>query len=229
MSILSKLQALLTAANTTTGESDTTLTAAMQNLIDGYGQGGGGYDVSDIGAKIEPSGAIILTKAPVSYAFRDCTNITAVHAVGLNITTLTDAFYGCTGIVTAVIGTVNNNAAITSFRACTNLATLDIDAVRLRTQMLFGCTSLSTIILRHETVTALENINVFTQTPFDSSGSGGTIYVPSDLITSYQADSNWSTILGYTNNQIKSIESTHTDPNAPIDLTLYYADGTPIT
>lgn len=32
----------------------------------------------------------------------------------------------------------------------------------------------------------------------------------------------------YTNNQIKSIESTHTDPNAPIDFTLYYADGTPI-
>jgi hypothetical protein len=31
------------------------------------------------------------------------------------------------------------------------------------------------------------------------------------------------------NNQIKSIESTHADPNAPIDLTLYYADGTPIT
>lgn len=42
MSILSKLQALLTAANTKTGESDTTLTDAMQTLIDGYGQGGGG-------------------------------------------------------------------------------------------------------------------------------------------------------------------------------------------
>ena len=54
------------------------------------------------------------------------------------------------------------------------------------------------------------------------------LYVPNDLISSYQSASNWSTILGYANNQIKSIESTHTDPNAPIDLTLYYIDGTPI-
>ena len=42
MSIYSKLSALLTAANTKTGESDTTLTDAVQTLIDGYGGGGGG-------------------------------------------------------------------------------------------------------------------------------------------------------------------------------------------
>ena len=40
MSILSKIQALITAANATTGESDTTLTDAIQTLVDGYGQGG---------------------------------------------------------------------------------------------------------------------------------------------------------------------------------------------
>lgn len=44
MTILQKIQSLLTAANTKTGESDTTLTDAVQTLIDGYGQGGGsGY------------------------------------------------------------------------------------------------------------------------------------------------------------------------------------------
>lgn len=42
MSIRSKIQALITAANTKTGESDTTLTDAVQSLVDGYGQGGGG-------------------------------------------------------------------------------------------------------------------------------------------------------------------------------------------
>lgn len=45
MSILSKLQSLLSAANTATGESDTTLTDAMQTLIDGYGQGGSGGEL----------------------------------------------------------------------------------------------------------------------------------------------------------------------------------------
>jgi len=40
MSIKSKIQSLITAANTKTGESDTTLTDAVQTLVDGYGQGG---------------------------------------------------------------------------------------------------------------------------------------------------------------------------------------------
>lgn len=42
MSIKSKLQALLTAANSATGEADTDLTAAIGHLIGGFGQGGGG-------------------------------------------------------------------------------------------------------------------------------------------------------------------------------------------
>ena len=37
MSLKSKIQALITAANAKTGKSDTDLTAAVQSLIDGYG------------------------------------------------------------------------------------------------------------------------------------------------------------------------------------------------
>lgn len=43
MSIKSKIQSLIAAANTATGESDATLTDAVQTLVDGYGQGGGGH------------------------------------------------------------------------------------------------------------------------------------------------------------------------------------------
>lgn len=43
MTILQKIQSLLTAANTKTGESDATLTDAVQTLIDGFRQGGSGY------------------------------------------------------------------------------------------------------------------------------------------------------------------------------------------
>ena len=87
---------------------------------------------------------------------------------------------------------------------------------------------LTILVLRKTSVCTLGNINTFTGTPFASDGTGGTLYVPNSLITSYQSASNWTTILGYTNNQIKSIESTHTDPNAPIDLTTHYVDGTVI-
>ena len=90
--------------------------------------------------------------------------------------------------------------------------------------------SFETLILRSESVVPLANINAFTSnTKFASGGTGGTLYVPQSLLSEYQSATNWSTILGYTNNQIKSIESTHTDPNAPIDLTTHYADGTPIS
>ena len=37
MSVKSKIQALISAANAKTGKSDTDLTAAVQSLIDGYG------------------------------------------------------------------------------------------------------------------------------------------------------------------------------------------------
>jgi hypothetical protein len=44
VSISSKIQSLITAANSVTGESRTDLTSAVQDLKDGYGQGGGGTD-----------------------------------------------------------------------------------------------------------------------------------------------------------------------------------------
>lgn len=52
MSILSKIQALITAANSKTGETDTTLTDAVQTLVDGYGQGGGD-SLSSVISKID--------------------------------------------------------------------------------------------------------------------------------------------------------------------------------
>lgn len=50
MSLISKIQALITAANTKTGETDATLTDAVQSLVDGYGGG------------ITPSGSVTLTE-----------------------------------------------------------------------------------------------------------------------------------------------------------------------
>ena len=67
----------------------------------------------------------------------------------------------------------------------------------------------------------LVNINAFTNTPFASGKAGGTLYVPSALVSEYQAATNWSTILGYSTNSIAAIEGSEYE-NA-------YADGTSIT
>ena len=141
------------------------------------------------------------------------------------------AFYNCTNLKTFVSKKAVSTNASEVFRNCSKLEAFDFGtgSGRLGGYYFQSCSALTIVVLRTTSVTALANISAFTSTPFASGGAGGTLYVPSDLISTYQSASNWSTILGYTNNQIKSIESTHTDPNAPIDLTLYYADGTSIS
>ena len=53
------------------------------------------------------------------------------------------------------------------------------------------CSSLTTAILRSETMCSLDDISVFADTPI-SKGTGY-IYVPQALIESYQAHEKWST------------------------------------
>lgn len=137
-------------------------------------------------------------------------------------------FTGCSSLATIVIpkaANMNGNG----FQGCSNLQKCDLGNVaRVHTSEFSNCSKLNTLILRCSSVPELSNINAFSNTPFASGKSGGTLYVPSSLVSTFTSATNWSTILGYANNQIKSIESTHTDQNAPIDLTLYYADGTTI-
>ena len=96
------------------------------------------------------------------------------------------------------------------------------DANGIRNHTFNGASFMSILVLRNPTgVVYLNNINAFNSTPFASGGAGGTLYVPSSLISSYQSNATWSTILGYTNNNIAAIEGSQYEN--------YYADGTPIT
>lgn len=83
------------------------------------------------------------------------------------------------------------------------------------------CTLLDTIIIRNGTVPTLSSTGAFTNTPFASGKAGGTIYVPSALINSYKAASNWSTVNGWGTVTWAAIEGSQYE-NA-------YADGTPIS
>lgn len=48
MSLKSKVESLISAGNETTGQSKTDLTSVVQDLVDGYGQGGGGVTVEPL-------------------------------------------------------------------------------------------------------------------------------------------------------------------------------------
>lgn len=84
-SVYGKIQNLITAANTVTGESDTTLTDAVQTLVDGYGQGGGGISVDDLATNTAPSGAVTLSSSVTqinTYAFAN-KPVTSVSGSGV--------------------------------------------------------------------------------------------------------------------------------------------------
>ena len=105
---------------------------------------------------------------------------------------------------------------------CTSLKVVDFGAMGYLNDSNFnGDTILEKLIIRTPSVCTLNNINNFANTPFASGGTGGTLYVPQALISSYQSATNWSTILGYANNQILSIEGSIYETQ--------YADGTPIS
>lgn len=157
------------------------------------------------------------------YQFYKCTSLTSVHIP--NSYPGSHTFEGCTALVkialqAAAYATETNGYG---FLNCTSLEAVDLgNFTKIANYEFSGCTKLAALILRRTGgVTALNNINVFTNTPFASGKAGGTLYVPQALIPSYQAAANWSTILGYANNQILPIEGSIYETQ--------YADGTPVT
>ena len=110
------------------------------------------------------------------------------------------------------------------FRGNSGLTLLDLTYTSgngIGANTFYSDSTFKTLILRSSTVVPLSNTNAFSNaTAFRSGGKGGTLYVPSALISSYESATNWSTILGYTNNQILPIEGSIYETQ--------YADGTPI-
>lgn len=173
-----------------------------------------------------------------NYCFGQCTNLVSVIAP--NLTALKYSYYnsaqytfqGCSKLETVVFPSFGNQVVDSyNFGNCPKLWGFDIyDVNKFGSSVFENGTLFTTLVIRRtSSVPQLSSTNAFSNTPFASNGSGGTLYVPSSMISSYQSASNWTTILGYANNSIKSIESTATDPTAPIDLTTHYIDGTVIS
>lgn len=135
--------------------------------------------------------------------FRECPNLETF--VCENLTKAAISFYMCYDCVNLTIVDVNTGAIDQDF--------LTVGGGKR--------SKLNTVILRkNDGITTLASV---AQLPgaFASNGSGGTLYVPQALISDYQNATNWSTILGYPNNQILSIEGSIYETQ--------FADGTPIS
>lgn len=78
----------------------------------------------------------------------------------------------------------------------------------------WACTNFRTLIIRTNQVCTLEHVYALNYyTPWMSGRSGGTLYVPQDLISSYQSATNWADIFAVETNQILPIEG------SPYELT----------
>ena len=123
--------------------------------------------------------------------FRDCTSLTSVNLTNL-VSMGGGLFYNCTALTHVGLPSVTICQG-RIFQGCTNLAVVDLTVVTsiLGFYGLYGCTNLKAVILRAGSVVTLGAGNCFQ----NSSVANGTgyIYVPSALVDTYKAATNWST------------------------------------
>lgn len=155
------------------------------------------------------------------YALYSCTALTDVEL--LNATSIgLFAFYGCSALKTVNLPVAEvlenysfySNRALESinipmvtelgkstFYGCSTLTSIDLPAVTLMDEKVFSnCSTLTAVILRSETMCEMTSTNAFTNTPVEE--GTGYIYVPSALVESYAAGTNWSAYAS----QIRAIE-----------------------
>lgn len=159
--------------------------------------------------------------------FTGCTALQLVSFPELTAYYGTGFFDGCTSLECVVLPKLSGNNAnyqisTNWFRNCTSLLVFDVlNPYNIANGAFQNASAMSILIIRGASrTTSLGNINAFTGTPFAEEGIGGTLYVPQSKISDYENATNWSTILGYENNQIKAIEGSEYEN--------YYADGTAI-
>ena len=125
-------------------------------------------------------------------AFMGCTSIAEI-AFPLIQDVSGGAFQGCTALETVNIPklkTINSDA----FSGCSSLAELEIGTDATGGTIGANCfkdTALESLTMHYSAVPTLSNVNAFSGTPI--ANGTGYIYVPSALVDSYKAATNWST------------------------------------
>lgn len=120
-------------------------------------------------------------------------------------------------LISVVMPSVTKPLYNQAFDGCALLDNVDMTPSNIVGGAFNKCSNLSVMVLRNTTLVSLGNTSAFNNTPFATTGTGGNLYVPSALVSSYEQATNWS-VLNITVNAIEnSFYETH------------YSDGTEIT
>lgn len=156
-----------------------------------------------------------------SYVFCNCSNATNINLT--NITTIgQQSFNGvtCNLVFPKLTTTTNTVNTLSTFKGYKVDFGKDFYSMNNWTfNGMNDTTPMDTVILRRS-ISAVTLTGISGWGGKFTNGTGGTLYVPQALIETYQSATNWSTILGYENNQILPIEGSQYE--------YYYANGTPI-
>lgn len=137
-----------------------------------------------------------------SSAFYSCSALESVYFPVL-VDISSGGFTGCSMLKSADFPLVTNIGS-SAFSNCARLHTADFSrATNIGATAFSGCNSLTSLVLRGETLCALSNTSAFnncyhilgkTNSTYNPSGAkDGYIYVPDALVDSYKAATNWST------------------------------------
>ena len=139
-------------------------------------------------------------------AFQYCENITSISCTGTITTLGGSAFLGSSAHPMKITSVNFPNMAIstlsatfgssTAANACQLLEFVDLgNTNNIGSTAFTNCSALKTLVLRRtDAICSLTYSNAFNYTPFASDGTGGTVYVPSALISTYQTATNWKTL-----------------------------------
>ena len=160
---------------------------------------------------------------------------TALQTVETTATTIEQyAFSGCTNLESVeTSGTSGVSIAQNAFQSCSKLELVDLKntgANTLAANAFASVANLTHLIIRSETVSTLSATSALAGTKI-ASGTGA-IYVPSELVDSYKAATNWSTyaaqifpISAYPKTDFSTISDSWAEINANVNYATDYVVG----
>lgn len=138
-------------------------------------------------------------------AFRYCTGLVTLSLP--KVSYFPTAMEGCTGLKTFDLPLITSLGSQYFFKGCTELERLDLPCCthmgcgKTYSAYTFdGCSKLTTLILRSQTMCTLDNTSIFYGSTLLK--QTGYVYVPAALVDTYKADEFWSTVAS----QIRAIE-----------------------
>ena len=211
MALTDKLTAIADAIRTKTGGTDTLTLDGMVTEIEGIETGGDTSIEDSLITRTITEYSNDRVKTVGGYAFYSCFSLTSVNfskatSIGnyafyscFNLTSVNFpaatsisfyAFYNCANL-TSVNFPAATYIGSSAFYKCSSLTSVNFPAATyIGNHAFYYCSNLTNLFLTGSSVCTLYSTTALKSTPI-ASGTGY-IYVPSSLVTTYQAATNWT-------------------------------------